>query len=376
LSLSRKSLQKQDVVGSGSGSGSGSGKARSSSGAGGALQEALVCWYESRKRDLPWRKTRDPYAIWVSEVMLQQTQVKTVLGYYERWMQRFPSLTALASADEADVLHVWQGLGYYSRARRLLAGARAVTNLHAGKLPRDVPALLALPGIGPYSAGAIASIAFGLPEPIVDGNVVRVLCRLFALEGDPARAPLKKELWRLARELVPSDRPSAFNQSLMELGATLCTPTSPRCPECPVAKQCRALALGVERELPRLAKRKAPTAVATAAAYVRRGDAVLLRQMPNDALRWAGLWVLPFAELSRTEKAAAAAARALAEIGVKATANATLREVRHTITRFRLTLSVVACTLAPRTGATLFTREQIEKLALPSVHARIVKALW
>jgi len=226
--------------------------------------------------------------------MLQQTQVKTVLGYYERWMQRFPTVKALAAADDADVLHVWQGLGYYSRARRLLSGARAVTERHAGKLPKGVDALLALPGIGPYSAGAIASIAFGLPEPIVDGNVVRVLCRLFALTGDPAKSPLKQALWRLARELVPADKPSEFNQSLMELGATICTPTSPRCAECPVAKQCQALAGGLERDLPQLAKRKAPTEVATAAAYVRRGNSVLLRQLPADAPRWAGLWVLPF----------------------------------------------------------------------------------
>jgi A/G-specific adenine glycosylase len=310
--------------------------------------------------------------------MLQQTQVKTVLGYYERWMARFPTVKALAAANDDDVLHAWQGLGYYSRARRLLSGARAVAARHAGELPRDVEALLALPGIGPYSAGAIASIAFGLPEPLVDGNVVRVLCRLFALEGDPAKAPLKQELWRRARELVPADNPSEFNQSLMELGATICTPTSPRCAECPVAKQCRALSLGKERELPQLAKRAAATEVSTAAAYVRRGDAVLLRQMPADAPRWAGLWVLPFAELSRTEKAAGGALRALTEIGVKAAAGTTLREVRHTITRFRITLSIVECKLAAPKGlpAKLFTREQVERLALPSVHSKVIRMLW
>ncbi len=310
--------------------------------------------------------------------MLQQTQVKTVLGYYERWMQRFPSVMALAAAEDADVLHAWQGLGYYSRARRLLAGARAVAERHAGQLPCDVDALLALPGIGPYSAGAIASIAFGLPEPIVDGNVVRVLCRLFAFAGDPAKAPLKNELWRKARELVPADQPSEFNQSLMELGATICTPTSPRCPECPVANQCQALAKGLECELPQLAKRKAPTEVTTAAAYVRHGDAVLLRQLPADAARWAGLWILPFVELSRTERASTGALRALTQIGVAAAAGATLREARHTITRFRITLSVVECKLIklPTKRAAFFTRRQVEQLALPSIHARILKALW
>jgi A/G-specific adenine glycosylase len=162
----------------------------------------------------------------------------------------------------------------------------------------------------------------------------------------------------------------------MELGATVCTPTSPRCPECPVAKQCQALARGLERELPQLAKRAAPTELATAAAYVRRGDAVLLRQLPADAPRWAGLWVLPFAELTHTEQAAAAAVRALTEMNLEAAAAATVREARHTITRFRITLSVVACTLAPRSRAPLFTRQQVEQLALPSIHSKIIEALW
>ncbi len=308
--------------------------------------------------------------------MLQQTQVKTVLGYYERWMQRFPTVEALAQAADDDVLHAWQGLGYYSRARRLLAGARAVSERHAGQLPTTVEALLALPGIGPYSAGAIASIAFGLPEPIVDGNVVRVLSRLFALRGDPAKAPLKQRLWQLARELVPADRPSEFNQSLMELGATLCTPTSPRCPECPVAARCAALAQGIERDLPELAKRQAPTPVATTAAYVRKGDRVLLLQLPANAPRWAGLWVLPFVEQGSRETPLVAATRALAEHGLRGSATSVLREARHTITRFRITLSVVGCTLPPRTRATLFDRQEVAQLALPAIHAKVTSALW
>ncbi len=335
----------------------------------------LLEWYAARKRDLPWRRTRDPYAIWVSEVMLQQTQVKTVLGYYERWMQRFPTVAALAAAADADVLHAWQGLGYYSRARRLLSGARAVTERHGGELPRDVAALLALPGIGPYSAGAIASIAFGLPEPLVDGNVVRVLTRWFALRGDPAKAPLKQRLWQLARQLVPADRPADFNQGLMELGATLCTPLSPRCPECPLAVECAALKQGLERDLPELAKRKKPTELLTAAAYVRRGDAVLLRQLPPDAPRWAGLWVLPFVELNAGETPQRGAERALQEAQLAGAAKDVLREARHTITRFRITLSVVRCSLASR-RVELFTKSQVARLALPSVHQRLLHALW
>jgi A/G-specific adenine glycosylase len=312
--------------------------------------------------------------------MLQQTQVKTVMSYYERWMERFPTVKALAAADDADVLHAWQGLGYYSRARRLLAGARVVAERHDGQLPDDVQALLALPGIGPYSAGAIASIAFGLPEPIVDGNVVRVLCRIFALRGDPAKAPLKKQLWHLASELVRGEDPAALNQSLMELGAMICTPTSPRCPECPVREQCQSLAQGIERDLPELAKRKAPTEVQTAAAYVRESERVLLRQVPSEAPRWAGLWVLPFVELNVGETAEQAAERALGESGIEGKAVALLRKARHAITRFHITLSVVACELGGRStlpsGLGLFSASQTRKLGLPSIHARILDAYW
>jgi A/G-specific adenine glycosylase len=242
-----------------------------------------------------------------------------------------------------------------------------------------VAQLLALPGIGPYSAGAIASIAFGLPEPIVDGNVVRVLCRLFGLRGDPERAPLKAELWRLARELVPPDQPSEFNQGLMELGATLCTPSSPRCVECPLARHCVALSRGEQQELPELRKRRPATELRTAAALVARGSATLLRRLPDDSPRWAGLWVLPFVELAADEAPPAGALRALALLGIRAQALAQALALRHTITRFRIELSVVRCSLAPQSrlpsSAGFFTPADVEKLALPAVHARILRGL-
>src|SRR5205823_775886 len=193
------------------------------------LRRALRRWYRAAARDLPWRRTRDPYAIWVSEVMLQQTQVATVRPYYERWMQRFPTVTDLAAAGEEDVLQVWAGLGYYSRARALLRGAREVVARHGGQVPRRTEDLKALPGIGPYTAGAIASIAFGLREPVVDGNVTRVLCRIFGLRGDPNAGQLRSELWRLAALLVPPRAPGEFNSALMELGATVCRPGKPDC---------------------------------------------------------------------------------------------------------------------------------------------------
>ena len=223
--------------------------------------------------------------MWVSEVMLQQTQVATVLRYFTAWMQRFPDVRALARAREADVLHAWQGLGYYSRARRLQEGARVVLERHAGRLPRDHAALLALPGIGEYSAGAIASIAFGEPKPLVDGNVIRVLTRHFGLRGDPGKAPLKRGLWDLAAELVPHDRPGDFNQALMELGATVCTPKAPACGACPLEKLCGARQRGWEEQLPELAKKKKSTAVQMVAAVVERRGRYLVTRVPDGAPR-------------------------------------------------------------------------------------------
>jgi A/G-specific adenine glycosylase len=293
---------------------------------------------------LPWRRSRDPYAVWVSEVMLQQTQVATVLPYFERWMRRFPTLPALAAASEQDVLKQWEGLGYYSRARRLLAGARAVVERHAGELPGDVERLLALPGIGPYSAGAISSIGFGRREPVVDGNVVRVLCRLFALRGDPAKAPLKGELWRVARALVPEDAAGDHNQALMELGATLCTPRAPRCDACPVAGECAARAGGFAAELPELAKRAKPEPVHAVAGVVTERGRVLVVRLPEGAPRWAGLWQFPTLEVAPGEGVESALRRALLEqTGLAVEAGGLLTVVRHTVTRFQITLDAYRC---------------------------------
>nr|MDQ2644694.1 A/G-specific adenine glycosylase [Myxococcota bacterium] len=234
------------------------------------LSIPLLRWYDRTRRELPWRETRDPYAIWVSEVMLQQTQVKTVIPYFERWLARFPGVRELSRAEEAEVLHAWQGLGYYSRARALKRAAELVVERHGGQLPSKSSELTALPGIGPYSAGAIASIAYGERVPVVDGNVIRVLTRVFALRGDPAKAPLRRELWRRAEELVPAARPGDHNQALMELGATVCVPEKPRCGECPLSEHCRGYAGGLAARLPELAPRPKPTQVPMAAAVVKR----------------------------------------------------------------------------------------------------------
>jgi A/G-specific adenine glycosylase len=252
------------------------------------LVRALLAHFDAHRREMPWRETADPYAIWVSEVMLQQTRVDTVRPYYDRWMARFPTLATLADAELDDVLREWQGLGYYSRARNLHRAARLVREHHGGEVPGDPATLRSLPGVGEYTAGAIASMAFGVPRPAVDGNVRRVLSRLHDLE-DPRPAQVRD----LAAGLVPADRPGDFNQALMELGATTCTPRAPGCPRCPVARWCLARSRGTQEERPRARPGKpAPRVSVSTAVLLRDGERVLLVRRPESGLL-AGLWEFP-----------------------------------------------------------------------------------
>jgi A/G-specific adenine glycosylase len=314
--------------------------------------------------------------------MLQQTQVATVLGYYERWIRRFPTVEALAVADVADVLRTWEGLGYYSRARNLQRAARRLVADHAGEVPRSVPELLRLPGIGPYSAGAIASIAFGADEPVVDGNIVRVLTRAFGLAGDPKRAPLARGLWTLARSLIPPGRARDFNQALMELGATCCTPRAPRCLDCPVARSCVALAQDRVLDFPESAPRPAATEVTRAAALIRRSRRVLVVQAPEGAPRWAGMWQFPDAEVSESEDPATALARALlASTGLTIGVGALAGSIRHQVTRFRISIQIYTCIARGRAvplryGALRWcTPADLGALAMPAAHRRIARTL-
>jgi len=263
------------------------------------LGAAIVAHYATVKRDLPWRRSRDPYAIWVSEIMLQQTRVQTVLPYWERWMQKFPTVRALAEAPLDDVLAAWAGLGYYSRARNLKKGAEAVTARWAGALPQRASDLREVPGIGPYTAGAIASIAFGERAPLVDGNVARVLARVYGMTEDIKSTAGQRALWERAGELVvalPAGRaPGDLNQGLMELGATLCSPTSPKCLVCPIAKACVAAKTGRQAELPVVPPRKKESELPLLARealwmHDHRG-LVLARRVPHGL--FGGLWELP-----------------------------------------------------------------------------------
>lgn len=264
------------------------------------LRRSLLEWYRARGRRLPWRESRDPYAILVSEVMLQQTRVETVIPYWRRFLARFPDAASLARADPAELEALWSGLGYYRRARALQACARELAERYGGSLPADPELLRRLPGVGAYTAGAVASIAFGLPEPALDGNAQRLLTRLAALEGDASRPPLRRLLERLARGLLDPDRPGAWNQAVMDLAATLCRPRRPRCPECPLESFCQARRLGLEEALPpprpRAAPRPQPVAVLALLARPRAGGSRLLvvRRPPRGLL--AGLPALPVEE--------------------------------------------------------------------------------
>jgi A/G-specific adenine glycosylase len=308
------------------------------------LAAALVAWFDRVARDLPWRRTRDPYAIWLSEVMLQQTRVETVIPYYERFLARYPTVDDLAAAPLDDVLSLWSGLGYYRRARVLHLAAREVSARHGGALPRDVEGLRALPGVGAYTAGAVASIAFDQAVPLVDGNVARVLSRLDGIDDDIRTAAGTRKLWAAAERLVRAAKvqPGRFNQALMELGATVCTPRNPRCDACPVDGACSARALGRQGELPVIApKRDVPT-VSMVAAVVRSGERVLFVRRAEDAL-FGGLWEPPMVEAPTLARARVL----LAEAGVDP--DASLREVgrvRHILTHRRLEVRVARAEVA------------------------------
>lgn len=263
------------------------------------LRRRLLAWFAEHRRDLPWRagegKAGNPYHVLLSEIMLQQTQVATVIAYFHRFIEAFPTIEALAGADEQRVLRLWQGLGYYRRARNLHAAAKKIVQDHEGIIPRDVNALLALPGIGRYTAGAIASIAFGIRAPLVDGNVMRLLSRLFAIE-EPIDAPATiKKLWAIAEELVPRVQPGDFNQAMMELGATICSPRSPSCLVCPVRSQCEADQRGLAASLPIKKKKSKPLAVTHHILAIERDGRFLFHQRPSQGL-WSNLWQLPTCE--------------------------------------------------------------------------------
>ena len=260
------------------------------------LRRKLLAWYPKHARDLPWRRSHDPYHVWVSEIMLQQTQVATVEAYFVRFLSALPTVHDLAAADEQQVMRLWEGLGYYRRARQLHAAARVIIDELGGQMPRDSASLRKLPGIGRYTAGAICSIAYGQREPILEANTIRLLSRLVGYRNDPTKAAGQRVLWQTAEVILPRKNIAQFNQSLMELGSLVCTPTGPRCDQCPVASLCATHKAGLQHEIPLAKKKQTFTDLHEAAVVVRKNGLVLLRQCV-DGERWAGLWDFPRFEI-------------------------------------------------------------------------------
>ena len=299
------------------------------------LVARLLAWYRPRGRDLPWRRTRDPYRVWLSEIMLQQTRVETVLPYYDRFLARLPSLAALATADEDEVLGLWEGLGYYRRARHLHAAARAMV---AHGVPADSAGWARLPGVGRSTAGAIAAICFGERAPVLDGNVQRVLARLLALRLAPATPMGGRILWSCATHLTPATETATYTQAIMELGATCCTPRRPDCATCPWAPACGGRALDWVAELPARTRRAPLPHHREVAVVVRRGDRLLLRRRPDGTLL-AGLWAFPHTRVVGGEGEGAAARRLAAQLlGRPSPPLAPLTRLEHAYTHFRITL--------------------------------------
>jgi A/G-specific adenine glycosylase len=390
-----------------------------------AIVSKLLEWYPKNARDLPWRRTNDPYCVFVSEIMLQQTQVRTVIPYWQRWMRKLPDAQSLARARPGQVLKLWEGLGYYNRARNLHKAAQWIVREHGGHFPRIFDEVLALPGVGRYTAGAICSIAFNQPTPVLDGNVTRVLTRIFGIAENPRDRKTGERLWELAGLLVrtaagqrraepdsgglrrasrpgdcvrgrdtlmaggtPAPLPagslearncSDLNQALMELGAVICTPRQPKCPDCPVRKQCMAFRQGRTDELPNLGKRSAATRRDFVAFVVQHRDRFLVRQRPAGVVN-GRLWEFPNAEVDGGQLDE----RRLAEIvlGSRPVSVRPLHQIRHTITRYRITLDVFDAEFA--NGPTPLVSiprgrwcspAELRRLAFPSAHRKIVQML-
>jgi A/G-specific adenine glycosylase len=355
----------------------------------------LLEWFSREARDLPWRRTRDPYAIWISEVMLQQTQVKTVIPFYERWMSKLPNLSAVARAKPEKVLKLWEGLGYYTRARNLQMAAQTIDEKHGGKFPECFEEILALQGIGRYTAGAICSIAFNQPTPILDGNVIRVLARVFGISENPKLPQANARLWTLAQSLVyeaakanPLQHRPAFaahsaghcshlNQSLMELGALICTPKQPQCPVCPVQKSCYARQNGLTESLPNLSLREEPTSRHFMAVVAHSGNRVLVRQRPSGVVN-AHLWEFPNVEVTGRKPGMSHIGKEIFGAGLQNARH--LCTIKHTITRYRITLEAHRAELAekvqkPSGAGKWCTASDLRKLAFPSAHRKIVEAV-
>lgn len=334
----------------------------------------MLDWFGRNARPMPFRDTRDPYAIWVSEIMLQQTTVAAATPYWERFMARFPTVRQLADALLDDVLHAWAGLGYYSRARNLHAAARQVVERHGGVFPRSFEDVLALPGIGRYTAGAICSFAFNDNVPVVDANISRVLARLMLIYGDPRSGFTHRELWRIAEVILPHGRARDWNLALFDIGASVCVPEAPRCPECPISPWCSARREGRQSEFPQIAPKPPMEAQADVGLVIRDAEGrILLLQRPPTGV-WAGMWEVPRGTVQPGESLENAARRIAAErLGVEVTLGEYITAIRHTVMRRSIALHAYEAKLQERiaTGRWV-TTEEAKALALPSPQRKLM----
>jgi A/G-specific adenine glycosylase len=343
---------------------------------------ALLTWFNLRKRSMPWRRTRDPYAIWISEIMLQQTRVTAVTPYYLRFMKRFATVETLAHAKIDTVLKYWEGLGYYTRARNLHRAAKIIVKEYGGILPDTAEGLRSLPGVGRYTAGAIASIAFGLDEPVLDGNVTRVLCRVFRVADPPKDSAVRKTLWQLARKLIPPGQAGDFNQAMMELGAILCQPRNPKCDECPIRPHCRARRYNEQAILPIKTDQKPLPHHTVVAAVIRRGGKILIdRRKPQGLL--GGLWEFPGGKVERGETLTQALVREVREeVGIEITVGSQIAVVQHAYSHFRITLHAFLCNYKRGTAKPIecddvkwVTVKQLSQFAFPKANHGVLKQI-
>ncbi|MDP2972001.1 MAG: A/G-specific adenine glycosylase [Deltaproteobacteria bacterium] len=338
------------------------------------IQTKLLQWFQKNKRDLPWRKTLDPYAIWISEIMLQQTQVNTVIPYYNHFLKTFPTIRYLAKANLSKVLKVWEGLGYYSRARNLHQASRIIANHLKGKIPKTPKDLLSLPGIGRYTAGAVLSIAYNKEAPILDGNVKRVLSRLFVVSGHPKKT--EEILWPLSESLIPKGSPGAFNQALMDLGSMTCTPKNPNCLGCPLKNLCQGYLSGKPESYPlRSVKKKVPH-IEAIAAVIQKDGKVLIHQRPPHGLL-GGLWEFPNWRIERKKDLKEYLRQKVKrQIGLIVKCKEPLGSFKQTYSHFKLTLHVYHCQVVDgiRNGKWIPIRN-LHQLPMSRIYRRIANAL-
>lgn len=343
------------------------------------LRRNLKSWYAKRARSLPWRETGEAYPIWISEIMLQQTTVTAVVPYFEKFLTRFPTIHDLARAEQDDVLRHWEGLGYYSRARNIQKTAKQLVEESDGEFPRTVDGLMALPGIGRYTAGAILSFAFDIPAPIVEANTLRLFSRMLGYEDDPRASRGQKTLWAFAEHLLPRKNVGPFNQSIMELGSLVCTPTEPDCPSCPVRSSCQAFALGKQEQIPRKAARPVITQVVEVSVAVNSAGRFLLRQNP-EGQRWAGLWDFIRFPLGESEslvpESGLASGKSLArrftahvektveeQTGLRIQIERFLAEQKHSVTRYQIRLQCLVASAGDLSG---FAESETQRWVAPA----------